>query len=227
VTVTELLDQIVGRVDNVAAIDAENTDRRQRHLEYLIEVASDIYFERDWPWRRQSVTLTLSSGVLYSDLPADFDSIGPQQGVFDHATGEPLDFATEAEIIAMRSLAGDGSGCLTHYGIFGTATTDFEKRIQFNANSGGIVVDVYYQKIMATLDDSTGTANLAAVVPSKYHQNVVIPGVRALARHSVGDGRYQDYLDQKARGVALMVKNEKLGREMPRRMPSFFGAFGR
>lgn len=226
-TVTQFLDQIIGRVDNVAAIDAENTDRRQRHLEYLIEASSDIYFERHWPWRRGSTSFTLAAGVLFQDMPADFGHIGPQQGVFDADTGCLLDFAEEVDILSMRTPDGNGGGTLTHYGIFGTAVTDFEKRMQFNANAGGITVDVFYTKVPLTLDDTANADNLKAIVPAEYHQTVLIPAVRALARHSVGDGRYQDYIDQKARGVGLMVKNERLGQDTPRRNPSFFGAYRR
>jgi hypothetical protein len=227
VNVTAFIDQMINRVDNVASVDAENANRRQRHLEYLIEASSDIWFERHWPWKHASTSFTLAAGVLFKDLPTDFGHIGPQQGVFDNTTGCLLDFAEEAEILAMRDLTGTGSGTLTHYGIFGTATTDFEKRMQFNANGGGITVDVYYTKAPPTLDESAGVDNLKAIVPAEYHQSVLIPSVRALARHSVGDGRYQDYLDQKARGLALMIKNERLGQETPRRVPSFFGTYGR
>jgi hypothetical protein len=227
VNVTQFIDQIINRVDNVSSVDSEHADRRTRHLEYLIEASTDIWLERNWPWRRGSTSFTLAAGVLFKDMPTDFGHIGPHQGVFDHDTGCLLDFATEAEILAMRELGGNGGGCLTHYGIFGTATTDFEKRMQFNANAGGITVDVYYQKTPPVLDESAGLDNLKAIVPAQYHQTVLIPAVRALARHSVGDGRYQDYLDQKAKGVVLMVKNERLGQDTPRRVPSFFGTYGR
>lgn len=225
--VTQIIDQMINRVDNVGSADAEHSDRRTRWLEYLIEAANSIWFERNWPWRRGSTSFTLATGVLFKDLPTDFGQIGPHQGVFDNSTGKLLDFASEAEILAMRELGGTGSGTLTHYGIFGTATTDFEKRMQFNANAGGITVDVYYQKAPPTLDESAGLENLKAILPAQYHQPVLVPAVRALGRHSVGDGRYQDYLDQRAKGIALMVKNERLGQDTPRRLPSFFGFYGR
>lgn len=221
--VTQIIDQIIGRTDNVSTIDGDYARRRQRHLEYLIEEANYLYTAREWKWRRTSTTVTISSGTGFADLPTDFQSIGRQSLVTNTANGKVLRWASEDELRAEKDIPGHTTGDPDVYSIY-DQSTDFEYRIQTVTVSQNVTLLVPYNKALPVLDeDASSGLNNIKCIPEHYHQTVLIPALRSLADFSTGKNDWQAHERQRERGLRLMIRQERLPQDTMGQFPSFFG----
>lgn len=225
-TVTTIIDQGVGHIDNVPATDADITDRRNRWVEWVVAVFTYVYMARGWSFRLRRATLTATAGI--ATLPSDFGDVPPEGGVFLAATGDRLAYDEPQNIMdAQEAVGGSTTTTPTTYGIFDFNTSDFQPKLQLPTTATVNLV-LRYGLAPPTLDDSTNTANLK-LIPEKWHQSVLLPGLRALARRSLGDGAVApDFtLDPGFQaGFAQMIRAERpASRDTTRKLPSFFGGF--
>lgn len=222
-TITQMVDQVLSDVMNISASDADNTATRLRVVRGVNEVGGYVFGFRDWPFRRATSSVTVSAGVGYASLPATFLRVGTYGGVFLVSTGAQLEPVTEQELLGIRAMPGSSTDAPAVYSIFGIDGTTFLKRIQIPTNVGAVVLSVSHETQLGTLDEATGDIE---VIPAEWHQTVLMPGLRAMFRQQVGDGRYQDFREDPAFRLSLneMVKQERHGDEATRCLPSFFGA---
>ena len=98
--VTETIDQILARDDNVAESAAHNAQRRQRILELLREVHAEIWWTKDWYFKRREASVTIPVGDGTAALPWNFNSIGWYGGVYyplaSQGDGRRLEYVPES-----------------------------------------------------------------------------------------------------------------------------------
>lgn len=219
--VVAAIDQILARTDNVSPADADYTDRRTRCLEYLREIQTEVWFYDQWRFRRRSAAVAFTANDPSSDLPTDFLDIGPY-GSVTRADGVKLDWVPEHRIILSRK-SGHTTATPEVYSIFGqSTTTPFPQQLQVEMPSSAFSLDLEYEAVPPTLDETTNTNNLKKI-PESYHQLVIIPGVRYKMLASKGDGRAAQHLQEYQRGLAYMKRVERRGKDTLNRCPSFFG----
>jgi hypothetical protein len=228
--VSAAIDQILAYSDNVAPVGADEADRRQRILYWLIEEASQTYYAREWSYRlKPSVAphVLVPESQGYGLLPSDFLMIGKFGAVYnDSQNGAPMDPAAESEIadfIAMATqLSNPGK-----FAIFGTEAQTPPaaplQRIWIGINPTAVTLRLFYHPQMPTLNESAGNNNLDIAIPPQYQQTVIIPGVRAKARRSKGDNRWQQDRDERNAGLKEMIRNNRRFQGGEQRLPSFFG----
>ena len=219
--VTEILDQITGRTDNVGLSDSDYTNRRTRLLEYTVEEGVLIWLARDWVWRRTSTTLTIPVSQGFANLPTDFGSIGRRALLTNTVTGRQIPFAPEDELRRVKDQPGVTTSDPDAYSIYGQGT-DFEYRLQVVTNTIQLTYTLPYNKSFPTLDETTNI-NASKQIPEQYHQTVWIPAIRSLASFAKGDQSWQEHQKQRDKGIALMMRQERLPQDTLGQFPSFFG----
>lgn len=219
--VTTLIDQIVGHVDNLPTTDTDLADLRLEILENLIEVVSFVQGRRPLKARFTTQTVITSSGS--ASLGADFEHIPAFGGVFLSSNGQRLTYVDPSVIIQKRA-QGVLSDSPTEYSLFGFHATDFQHLIQVAGGTVSLLVG--YIQGLPTLNEATEVENLN-VIPARWHQSVLVPGVRAMREYDKGDGRATQHFSLDpgfAAGLRQMLNAERGGREGSRQFPSFFGA---
>jgi hypothetical protein len=230
-TVTQIIDQILAYSDNVSPAGADETDRRQRILYWLIEEATQTYYAREWPYRLKStvtphVAIPASQG--YGLLPADFLQIGKLGAVYnDSQNGQPMEPATESEIgdmVAMNSALSNPG----RFAVFGTEAqtppAPPRKLIWIGVNPTALALRLFYHPLMPTLDETmTNNSKLDIAIPVEYQQTVILPGVRMRARRSKGDNRWSQDRDERMQGLNEMIRANRRFQGGEQRLPSFFG----
>lgn len=228
-TVVTIIDQVLKEILNISATDADNTATRAKALNALIEVAGYVFNYRDWRFRWGFANVTVAAGEWQALLPADFLRIGDDGGVFLLSTGCQLDAVSEQEILAIQAAPGATDVYPDVYCVLGLDTAGMTPTyrwfINIPPNAAAVALQVNYHTTLGTLDESTNANNIL-LIPAVWHQQVLIPGLRAFFRQNVGDGRYQDFRQDGAFRDALkqMVKWERHGDDTTRSMPSFFGS---
>ena len=224
--VTEIISQVMARDDNVGEADADNLTRRTRLLEYLREVRDEVWWRRDWTWKKKRDTVTVPANQGYTTVPADFASLGLYGGVFQTSGGGALDgvrleLKPEQVILELRE-AGHSTGTPTVFAFFGQDATTYLQYIQIPMNPGALTLAMWYQSNPPAIDE---TANVNAIkrIPEKYHQMVVVPGLRSKARETKGDAMWQKAEADYQRGLVWMQAEENRFQGETRQLPSFFG----
>lgn len=309
---TQIIDQVLARDDNVAESAAHNAQRRQRILEFLREVHAELWWARDWPFKRRSATVTVPAGPGTASLPPDFASIGWYGGVYfpvdGQGDGRRLEFVPESVITDLR--AGSWRDSTPEiFSLFGQDAA-YITQLQVPPTDGEYQLTVWYQPNPAFLDEVVGlfglndiaitavsgrtavltstvtdlttqflnaqavrisgfandenngefeitgtvTANAMPIqgrsaetlvleaagptvdlaghidtikeVPEKYHQLVLIPGLKAKTRESKGDARWQSMFAAYQKAIMDMKREEGRFQGEFRQLPSFFGRSG-
>lgn len=224
--VTEIINQVLARDDNVSETDADNATRRTRLLEYLREVVAEVWWRRDWTFKKKRDTVTVPAGQGYVSLPADFASIGIYGGVYlprggGSGDGAKLEMKPESVITDVRE-SGVSNSLPTVYALFGQDPTTYLQYIQIPTNPGAVTLAIWYQPNQPTIDEGANVENIN-MIPSKYHQLVIVPGLRAKARESKGDARWQTAIADYEKGFVWMQSEENRFQGEYRQLPSFFG----
>jgi len=225
VNVTEIVDQVMARDDNISASAADNTNRRTRLTEYLREVEAEVWWRRDWTWKKKRDTVTVPDGVGFTTVPADFASIGNYGGVYlptaSGGDGPKLELEDESVIMSLRE-GSYSTGTPGVYALFGQDATTFLQLIQIPTNSGAVTLIMWYQPNPPDIDETTNV-NAIKAIPEKYHQLVLVPGLRMKAREAKGDSRWQYSLGEYQNGLKFMQEEENRFQGQTRQSPSFFG----
>ena len=148
-TVSELIDIALSQGDNVPESDAGYIDRRRRALNFLREVLHDIWWERDWPWKKTQTDVTVLPGDDSVAVPSDFDSIGTYGNIFRLVGGlqqyPPLELVPEAMVMEYRT-GNYRSSYPRIFALFGQDPTTFVDLIQIPTADADVPLRVFYQK---------------------------------------------------------------------------------
>lgn len=123
-TVQEIIDQALRQGDNVSPTSADYLERRRLALSFLRELVDEVWWLRDWPWKKTSATVTVPPGLGYTNLPIDFNSLGVYGGVYG-ANGSKLEDVPESVIFDLNQ----GSYSTDAPGYFSIHTQDDVTRI--------------------------------------------------------------------------------------------------
>lgn len=223
--VTEIISQVLGRDDNISETDADNTVRRTRLLEYLREVVAEIWWRRDWTWKKTREEVTVPANTGFTTVPATFQSFGVYGGVYlpsgSQGDGAKLEMQPESVIMGLRE-SGFTTGQPKVFAIFGQHPTSFLQYIQIPMNGSALTLVLWFQPNQPTIDESSNVNGIKKI-PEKYHQIVVVPGLRQKARESKGDARWQYSLAEYQSGLKFMQEEEVRFQGEYRQAPSFFG----
>jgi hypothetical protein len=227
--VTELIDQILSHTDNIGASDSENADRRIRILEYVVETFNEVWFRRDWPFTRKSGggTVTVPALQGWGPVPADYSKLGDYGGLYHSLSngGGKLEWRPEHEIniIRQRDAKQDLPWVFSIFGVDETGPTPtFRELVQIPISSRELIFTIQYHVLPPTLDEAANVENLRRI-PERYHQTVLVPGVRYLARRSKGDNRAQEDEAKFEKGIDWMKAESRRFQGTMRQLPSFFG----
>jgi len=310
VNVTQIIDQVLARDDNVAQSAAHNAQRRLRILELLREIQAEIWWARDWYFKKRQATVTVPAGPGTASLPPDFASIGNYGGVYyttgSGGDGRRLEYVPESVITDIRAGGGTGGNRAYVYALFGQDAA-YISQLQVPPASGDYDLTLHYQPNPSYIDEVVGqaarvdiamtavsgrtgilttvagdfttqflgahavkiagfanavnngeftitgtvTANAMPVqgptaedlvaeaigpsvtltghvesikeIPEKYHQLVIIPGLKSKTRESKGDARWQSMISLYQRALMDMKREEGRFQSEFRQLPSFFG----
>jgi hypothetical protein len=149
VTVSELIDIALSQGDNVPETDAGYIARRRRALNFLREVVHDIWWQRDWPWKKTQADVTVLVNETSVAVPSNFDSIGNYGGVYRLEGGlhyyPPLELVPES--VVMESRAGSHTTSIPRiFALFGQDPNTFVDLIQVPIASANLGLRLFYQK---------------------------------------------------------------------------------
>jgi hypothetical protein len=149
VTVSELIDIALSQGDNVPESDAGYIDRRRRALNFLREVVHDIWWERDWPWKKTQADVTVLAGDNSVAVPWNFDSIGNYGGIYRLAGGlqqyPPIELVPEAMVMEHRSGSSTTSSPRI-FALFGHDPATFVDLIQIQNAGADVDLRCFFQK---------------------------------------------------------------------------------
>ena len=205
-TDTELIDAVMNFTDQIDPTDADAASRRLRIAQWLREVAHEIWHLRDFDWKLQeTTTLTYPSGSVAVDLPADFDHVPEQGGLYNSRTRLQ---EIPARIMTTYLANAQPTSAPLVYSVLWRNPNTSRRQLQLPPVSGTIALKLYYALTPPPFALEADN-DLEAWFPIQYHQTVFLPGVIAKARRSKGDG--DDWKRKYEDGIAYMVL-----REMPR-----------
>ncbi len=223
--VTEAIDQLAKFTDNLPVIDTNNDLRRTRILYALIEVCKDIR-ERDFAFVIKNATLTIAASGSSVSLPSDCVSLtSPGCGVFFTTTGEELTYLDPVEVERLQKQPNFVTDSPEVYSVFDMDTSGNQK-LQVPVAGSGYTLQAFYEQDVPTLDESGNVDKLKLAVPARWHQSVVIPGVRAKLKRQRGAADWKDEAAEYEAGLRTMRRKEKPGRSGLRQIAPAFG-FGR
>lgn len=223
-TVTEIISQVLSYTDNISPTDADYADRRVRLLNYLTEVLAEVWYEREWPFARKAVTLTVTAGDGFAVLPDDFLKIGEYGTVIlaQPFQQDPLSNVPEHHIIQTRNTTYT-TQTPAIFSIFGQEPVTFAALIQFPMNASDYDVIVDYIRDRPAIDEGANNNNLIQV-PIQYHQRVLVPGLQARTLQSKGDGAWNTYQGRFVEALNEMKIQERRRQGTVFQLPSFFGS---
>lgn len=218
--VTAYITQVLGHEFNIPALDADNTDRRTRTLEFLTQLVERVWYAKAWPWRRSISSVSVLVNTYASNLPADFQSIGDRRYGGVWLSGEPLTGIPEWQMREIQESTDGGSTSTPEvYSIYGQDPTLYRYQIQVPKAAAGYTLRVAYESLPPTLDESGNVANLQKI-PAQYHQSCLIPPGRAWARRTFG-AQDVDVDAEIEAAIRRIARAERAGAEAPVQMPAF------
>lgn len=148
-TVKEIIDIALSQGDNVPESDAGYIDRRRRALSFLREVVHEVWWERDFPWKKTEADVTVLSGESSVAVPSDFDSIGVYGGVYRLVGGlmqyPPLEEVPESVVMESRT-GSHTTSSPRMMALFGQDDVTQQLLIQVPVAAGDVPLRVFYQK---------------------------------------------------------------------------------
>jgi hypothetical protein len=224
VTVTEIISQVLSYTDNIPPTDADYNDRRLRLLNFLREVVANVWYEREWPFSRRTVTVSVLVDPLnYAILPDDFLGLGDYGTVVlaEQFHDDPLENVPEHQIVLSRqtSLRTTTPGICS---VFGQEPTTLAHLLQVPPTDTSFDLIVNYLKDVPTLDEAANNTKLAEI-PTKYHQRVLVPGLQSRTLQSKGDSAWNTYEGRFVEALNEMKSKERRRQGTIWQFPSFFG----
>lgn len=142
----ELIDKALRYGDNVSPTSADYLERRRMALSFLRDLVDEIWWLRDWPWKKTDTTVTVPAAAGKVALPANFDSLGNYGGVY-RSDGSKVDEVPESVIEDLR--AGSAPWQTTDpvwFSLHGLDDTVFLGYIQIPLNPSDVDLKLVYQR---------------------------------------------------------------------------------
>lgn len=213
---SDLIDIVLAYTDNTDPIDADNSIRRARLLQYLQETVDMVWFYRPWSFTYTSGSVTVLNNTSSIDLPADFNQF-TKNGQVNLDDGTFLLEIPEHQMLELRANQSSGvSVRIEEFSLFGFNTTTNRRLIQVVTVGANTDLNIYYKKKPPTITDANSSSGLPQI-PDEYHNLVLVPGVAAKTRKSKGDSR--DFKGEFMEGLAYMCAAERPLQRQVQRMP--------
>jgi hypothetical protein len=215
-TTQDLISRIVNYTDNTDSTDADNVTRRGRILQYCQEVFDYVWNFRPWIFKYRTSTVTINGTTGIGDLPADFNSLGPEGKLYDTSSGRQLwedSYYKMMEKIRLGLQAGNPPEL---FALGGLDTVTFQRTVQIIPPGTALTLTLDYEAKSPILVDAASSSNLE-LIPADYHFSVLLPGVHARTAQSQGDIR--DWVSQFKQGLNYMVVREMPQQSKVRQMP--------
>lgn len=156
-TVKEIIDIALSQGDNVPESDAGYIDRRRRALTFLREVLNEVWWVRDFPWKKTQSDVTVLAGESSVEVPSNFDSLGVYGGVYRLVGGiqqyPALEEVPEAMILEYRS-GNYRSSQPRIMSFFDQDPTTQQLLLQIPLTDADVPLRMFYQKRPPKLYDS-------------------------------------------------------------------------
>jgi hypothetical protein len=229
-TASEFIDQVLAEIDQVAPSDADYSTLRSERLNDLREVAGDFWDSHDFSWQYIFENLTIASGDTSCVLPERFQNFGDYGQVFLTATGEPMEYVSPRSMQATQQDPAASTSSPCEYSLYGFSVPESEtagrEMIQVPRASGDVVLTIYYKQTLSEYSDNNPSEpDGLSDIPIRHQRQVLWAGVRAKAKHSVGDARYSEFRSDPAYVAAkkAAIQADKKGKEQVYQLPSVFG----
>lgn len=142
----ELIDKALRYGDNVSPTSADYLERRRLALSFLRDLVDEVWWLRDWPWKKKDTTVTVPANVGYTNLPVDFSSLGNYGGVYSNVDGGKLDEVPESVIEDLKSGQNPWSTANPQvFALHGQDETTYLGQIKIPLNSTAVTLKIFYQ----------------------------------------------------------------------------------
>lgn len=163
----EIIDKALRYGDNVSPTSADYLERRRLALGYLRDVVDEVWWLRDWPWKKKTATVTILASAGAANLPVDFNSLGNYGGVY-RADGGKLDEVPESVIQDLRAGTDPWqTNDPRYFALHGQDETTYLGRIQIPLNPTAVTLTMFYQSnppfIMDAGDPDSAPVEAAAL----------------------------------------------------------------
>lgn len=161
-TVQEIIDQALRQGDNVSPTSADYLERRRLALSFLRELVDEVWWLRDWPWKKKNTTVIVPAATGYVNLPLDFNSMGVYGGVYD-LNGRKLDEVPESVVFDLRA-SSYNTDSPRYYSLHNQDEVTYLGRIQIPINVGPHSLVLFYQSnppFMMDAGDSDAAPDVA------------------------------------------------------------------
>lgn len=179
-TVEEIIDQALAQGDNVNPASADYLQRRRLALTFLREVVDEVWWVRDWPWRRRDgVEVVIPATQGYASLPLDFNSLGVFGGVYLATGGDKLDEVPESVIEDFNRAPGYSAANIEYFSIHGQDETTFLAQIRIPRNASEVTLALFYLASPPFLLDAGDTDGYGSVSPAISRSDTTATAVAA------------------------------------------------
>lgn len=223
--VSTLIDNMIRTVDNLDPSAGSHAAKRARYLLYAQEGLNDLWYRRNWTWRKAATngSVSISAAARSGTLPLDFMEVGRDGRVI--RDGEPLDWIPPGEMQTIQE-SGQSSAIPGIYSIFGvdtTTTSDVARfLIQVPVAASAYTLEIHgYTKLPPTLTDA-GSGSLLETLPDPYALSYMTAYMRFRGFEEKGDARWRIWLDRSEDMIKEIIKNDKQGRDTAQRRAGFF-----
>ena len=214
----DIISAVISYYDEVDPDDGDNLSRRARLLSFLQQVYDYVWNYHEWEWTYAESTVALVKNQNYAALPTDFMEFGKQGGLWTS------DFVRMTEITRRRNerFRFETSGS-TNTRIFSISGGKIQLGYTPTSND---TAHIYYRTVSdsSTFIDSAG-APVTPLVPAKYDNTVILPGLVYKAQVTKQDAR-PTWSAEFRDGLAQMSSIERPTKTGAERLPlSVRGAF--
>lgn len=223
--VSTLIDNAISTVDNLDPTVGTHTRNRARYLLYAQEGINDIWYRRNWTFRKAATngTVSISAAARSGVLPLDFQAIGRDGRVI--RDGTPLDWVPPGEMQTIQE-NGSSSALPEVYSIFGmdtTTTSDVARYlIQVPVAGSAYTLEIHgYMKLPPTLTDAA-SGSLLETIPNDYAYSALTAYLRFRGFEDKSDNRWKTWDDKYEAAIREMVKVDKQGHDTAQRVAGFF-----
>lgn len=220
-TTVEAITEIITDANLIDSQDAEYANERARVLRALVKVWRRVWNNRGWWFTYTNGSITIPDATGYVVLPSDFQEFTLDGGAFRAIDGQQMQYKNPAWIKTQKLIPGHTVSQPYFYSVYGQDNSTKEPLFQTEINAGACVVNLLYKMEPPTLDESSNSANLAAM-PNEWHDQVLIPGAKAEIRSAKADALWKKYQGDYDMGVIEMRRKERTGRESPGQIQHFF-----
>lgn len=153
--VSELIDRVLDFYVRIDPNDADNLNNRKHALNHIQQRFDEVWYTREWSWKLDSDTVSVSAGVNTGVVPADFGTVGTDGGLYYNNAR-----LTELPVRRVWDMYRTNyNGGVYFWSLGGVDTTTGRKLIVLNAN-GPATLTLYFQRRPPLLFDKPAAPTL-------------------------------------------------------------------